>query len=112
MECMADQLNVDFGADYDYGQLITLISLFIPESNIIPEDGWLGGYHPAFYLTAKHQVDGEYGRYFLSKGVMLHELNGLLEQVAKTQRFELFDEKIAEEVSKHFVGEPNYEADI
>lgn len=97
-ECVADQLNVDFGADYDYEQLVTLISLFIPESNAAPKDGWLGGYHPAFYLTAKHQVDGEYGRYFLSKGAMLYELDGLLKRVAETQRFELFDERIAEKI--------------
>ena len=51
-----------------------------------------------FYLTAKNQVDGDYGRYFLSKGVMLHEVDALLKQVAKTEKFEMFDEKVAENV--------------
>lgn len=32
-EIIADQLNTDFGAEYDYERLITLISLFIPNSN-------------------------------------------------------------------------------
>ena len=95
-ECIADQLNEDFDGNYDYEHLIGLISIFIPGVNHDPGD--VGAYHPIFYLTAKNQVDGDYGRYFLSKGVMLHEVDALLKQVAKTERFEVFDEKVAENV--------------
>lgn len=98
-EIMADQLNEDFGAEYDYERLITLISLFIPNSNLCPMHGM---YHPAFYLSAKNQVDGEYARYYLSKEVPLFALNDVLRKVAETERFEFFDEAKAEKILNDF----------
>ena len=95
-ECIADLLNEGFGASYDYGELIRLISTFMPESNADP--GNSGAYHPAFYLSAKNHVDGEYSRYFLSKGILLSELDAVLKKVAETQSFCLFDESVAEQV--------------
>lgn len=95
-ECMADLLNEDFDAHYDYEELIRLISRTMPESNIDPGDSGL--YHPVFYLSAKNQVDGDYGRYFLSKGVLLCELDSFLKKVAETQRLCFFDEAVAEQI--------------
>ena len=95
-ECIADQLNEDFDCDYDYEYLIALISIFIPGVNCDPDNGW--GYHPIYYLAAKNQVDADYGRYFLAKGVMLYKINDLLKKVAETERFRIFDESIAERI--------------
>ncbi len=95
-ECMADMLSEDFGARYDYGKLIRLISDAIPEANRDP--GNIGAYHPVFYLAAKNQVDGDYGRYFLSRGIPLSGLDALLKKLAETQRFCLFDESVAEQM--------------
>lgn len=61
-----------------------------------------GMYHPAFYLSAKNQVDGEYARYYLSKDVPLFALNDVLKKVAETERFEFFDERKAEKILAEF----------
>ncbi|MCR5622955.1 MAG: hypothetical protein K6G18_14035 [Treponema sp.] len=74
----------------------------MPESNSDPGDS--GSYHPVFYLSAKNQVDGDYGRYFLSKGVSLGELDVLLKKVAETQRLCFFDEAVAEQIYRAGAG--------
>ncbi len=76
-----------------------MTSLFIPVSNMVPA---FGMYHPAYYLSAKNQVDGEYARYYLSKEVPLFALNDVLKKVAETERFEVFDEVKAEMILKDF----------
>jgi hypothetical protein len=91
-EVMADYLNTDMGYSYDYERLITLISLFIPRSNLKPN---YGGYHPAYYIAAKNNVDSEYARYFLDAGVPLYLLNVILKKVSETEQFEVFDEEKA-----------------
>lgn len=98
-EIAADQLNVEFGTEYDYERLVTLISLFIPDSNKVPA---FGMYHPAYYLSAKNQVDGEYARYYLSKDVPLFALGDVLKKVAETEKFQVFDELKAETILNDF----------
>jgi hypothetical protein len=98
-EVMADQLNEDFGASYDYDRLITLISLFIPKSNLMPQHG---GYHPAYYIAAKNRVDAEYAKYFLGTGIPLYMLNDIMKIVAETEQFETFDEDKAKVIVQKF----------